>query len=167
MVFFRAQRSVGVEGLAVGDAAPDFALMDQDGEVRQLGDYQGQWLVLYFYPKDDTPGCTTEACRFRDSVLQLRQLEAEVLGISLDSHERHKAFAVKHRLPFPLLADPNGAVAWAYGAYLGLGPVRFAKRHTFLIDPNSCIAHIFRSVAPRSHSEEVVGMLEALQAERS
>lgn len=150
-------------GLAVGDPAPAFELVDQDGELRRLADYRGRWVVLYFYPRDDTPGCTAEACNFRDDVPRLRQLGAQVLGVSMDSRESHAAFAAKHHLPFPLLADRDGRVARAYGAFFGLGPLRFARRHTFLIDPEGRVARVYRKVKPGSHSDEVVAAVVALQ----
>jgi len=149
--------------LAVGDAAPAFALVDQDGETRRLADYRGQWVVLYFYPRDDTPGCTTEACSFRDDVPRLRQLGAQVLGVSLDSRASHAEFAQAHHLPFPLLADAGGEVAKAYGAHFGMGPIRFAKRHTVIIDPAGRIARIYRKVKPASHSDQVVAAVAELQ----
>lgn len=152
--------------LAAGDAAPAFDLADQEGQRRTLGDYRGQWLVLYFYPKDSTPGCTTEACSFRDDVPRLRRMDTQVLGVSVDSPERHAAFAAEHHLPFPLLSDPGGKVARAYGAYFGLGPVRFAKRHTFVIDPDGRIARIYRKVKPATHSDEVVAAVAELQQQR-
>ena len=102
-IFWSAAAQAGQ--LTVGTLAPDFALVDQQGETRRLEDYRGQWLVLYFYPKDDTPGCTKEACAFRDGYLQLRGLGAEVIGVSLDSTASHAEFAAKYKLPFPLLAE--------------------------------------------------------------
>ena len=149
--------------LAVGDAAPAFELLDQNGKIRQLADYRGQWVVLYFYPRDGTPGCTAEACHFRDDVPRLRELGAQVLGVSLDSRESHAAFAERYHLPFPLLADRDGAVAKAFGAYFGLGPVRLAKRQTFLIDPEGRIAAAYRKVRPATHSDELVAAVAALQ----
>ena len=150
-------------GLAAGDPAPAFELVDQEGETHRLADYRGRWLVVYFYPRDDTPGCTTEACRFRDDLPRLRQLGAQVLGVSLDSPESHAAFAAEYHLPFPLLADRDGEAARAYGAYFGLGPLRFAKRHTFIVDPAGRIARIFRSVKPASHSDRVVAAVAELR----
>ena len=149
--------------LAVGDAAPVFELVDQNGETRRLTDYRGQWVVLYFYPKDDTPGCTTEACNFRDDAPRLRQLGAQVLGVSLDSPASHAEFAQEYHLPFPLLADGAGEVARSYGAYFGLGPLRFARRHTVIIDPQGRIARIYRKVKPATHSDEVVAAVAELQ----
>ena len=149
--------------LGAGDVAPAFELVDQHGETRRLADYRGQWLVLYFYPRDATPGCTTEACHFRDDVPRLRELGAQVLGVSLDSRDSHAAFAERYNLPFPLLADRDGAVARAYGAYFGLGPVRFAKRQTFLIDPEGRIAAAYRKVKPATHSDELVAAVKRLR----
>lgn len=152
--------------LAAGDAAPAFDLTDQEGQRRTLGDYRGQWLVLYFYPRDSTPGCTAEACSFRDDVPRLRRMDTQVLGVSVDSPERHAGFAAEHHLPFPLLSDPGGEVARAYGAYFGLGPLGFAKRHTFVIDPDGRIARIYRKVKPATHSDEVVAAVAELQQQR-
>ncbi len=149
-------------GLKVGDPAPEFTLPDQDGEQRSLSDYRGGWLVLYFYPKDDTPGCTTEACRFRDDIYALRGLGVSVLGISLDDAKSHKAFAQKYHLPFPLLSDHKGRVARKYGSLFRLGPLRFARRHTFIIDPQGRIAKIYRDVKPKGHSDQVIADLQAL-----
>jgi peroxiredoxin Q/BCP len=151
--------------LQVGDAAPDFALVDQNGQIHELADYAGQWVVVYFYPKDDTPGCTTQACEFRDDVVQFRQLGARLLGVSLDSQRSHRRFAEKHGLPFPLLADTNGSVAKAYGSLMGFGPVKLAKRHTFVIAPDGRIAKIYRSVDPKRHSDAVIADLRTLMGE--
>jgi peroxiredoxin Q/BCP len=149
--------------LNVGDPAPAFELQDQNQHVRKLADYAGKWVVLYFYPKDDTPGCTTEACNFRDDVFRIRELGAEVLGVSLDSTESHAQFAKKHGLPFPLLSDAEGKTAEAYGTMMNLGPVKFAKRHTFLIGPDGRLARIYRDVDPKAHSAEVIAELGRLQ----
>ena len=147
-----------------GAAAPAFALQDQYGQVQRLADYRGRWVVLYFYPKDDTPGCTAEACAFRDGYLEIKALGAEVLGVSLDDSGSHAAFAGKYHLPFPLLADPQGEVSRAYGVLWKLGPLRFSKRQTFLIDPQGRIARHYRSVRAEGHAQEVVQALRALQA---
>jgi peroxiredoxin Q/BCP len=153
--------------LAVGNAAPGFALNDQHGKEHRLVDYRGNWVVVYFYPKDDTPGCTTEACAFRDDIAALRTMGVTVLGISLDDEKSHKRFADKHGLPFPLLADTRGETAKAYGALWGFGPLRFAKRQTFVIDPAGNIAKIYRNVDPEGHSDRVIGDLQALGARRA
>lgn len=149
--------------LKVGDPAPSFELRDQNGEIHRLADYRGQWLVLYFYPKDDTPGCTTEACAFRDEFVVLKQMDVVLMGVSLDDVESHREFAGKYHLPFPLLSDPKGEVAHSYGSLWRLGPIRFAKRHTFIIDPEGSIVKIYRSVSPKQHGGEIIHDLEALR----
>jgi peroxiredoxin Q/BCP len=146
-----------------GSAAPDFALQDQDGKTHRLGDYAGRWLVLYFYPKDDTPGCTREACRFRDDIGVLGELDAAVVGVSVDDARSHSDFARKYQLPFPLLSDPDGHTAAAYDSLLNLGLVKFARRHTFIIAPDGRIAARFDKVDPARHAQEVARTLRALQ----
>jgi peroxiredoxin Q/BCP len=148
--------------LAVGDPAPDFSLRDQHGERHRLEDYRGRWLVLYFYPKDDTPGCTTEACEFRDDIYLLKQMRVSVVGVSLDDVKSHREFAEKYHLPFTLLSDAGGEVARRYGALTSLGFIKFARRHTFIIDPAGKIVKIYRSVNPGRHSDEVIADLRAL-----
>jgi len=149
--------------LQVGDLAPDFSLTDQNGKLQHLSAFRKHWVVLYFYPKDNTPGCTTEACSFRDDYLKLAKLNAEVLGISIDNAESHAAFSSKYHLPFPLLADSNGKVANEYGSYFSFGPLKFARRHTFIIDPSGIIAKIYRKVDPGKHSDQVIQDLSGLQ----
>lgn len=146
-----------------GSAAPDFALQDQNGKTHRLSDYAGRWLVLYFYPKDDTPGCTREACRFRDDIAVLGDLDAAVVGVSVDDARSHAGFARKYQLPFPLLSDPDGRTAAAYDSLLNLGLVRFARRHTFIIAPDGRIAARFDKVDPATHAQEVARTLRALQ----
>lgn len=149
--------------LAVGSAAPGFSLNDQANKTHALADYRGRWVVLYFYPKDDTPGCTTEACNFRDAIAAIHALDTQVLGVSMDDTASHARFAEKYRLPFPLLADTSGAVSHAYGARWSMGPVKFARRHSFIIDPDGRIARIYRNVNPDRHSQEIQQDLKALQ----
>jgi peroxiredoxin Q/BCP len=156
--------AVNAAELAEGTAAPDFQLVDQAGKPHALKDYRDHWLVLYFYPKDDTPGCTTEACSFRDDYLEIKALKAMVVGISLDDSASHEAFAEKYSLPFPLLADPGGDTAKAYGSLWKLGPIRFARRHSFIIDPQGVIRKIYRDVDPDSHSRQIIDDLKRLQA---
>jgi peroxiredoxin Q/BCP len=149
----------------VGSAAPPFRLQDQDGKWHQLSDYRGQWVVLYFYPKDDTPGCTTEACSFRDNVFAFKKLGAVILGISVDDAASHKAFAEKHGLPFALLADPSKATAKDYGVlktYMGV--MEMARRDTFIVDPQGRVAKHYESVDPDEHTKVVLDDLKALQA---
>jgi len=149
--------------LAPGQAAPEFALNDQHGALQRLSDYRGTWLVVYFYPKNDTPGCTKEACKFRDNLPEIRALGAQVLGMSVDNTASHARFAEKFKLPFLLLSDGDGAIAKAYGALWSLGPIKYAKRHSFIIDPAGRIAKIYRNVEPEQHSSEVINDLKALQ----
>lgn len=148
---------------AVGTMAPEFSLPDQNNKVRQLKDYRGQWVVLYFYPKDDTPGCTQQACQFRDDLHLLTELGAQVVGISVDDSASHKKFADKYNLPFPLLADHTTAVARSYGALSDLMVVKYAKRYTFLIDPQGRIAKTYLQVDTSRHSKEIVDDLKKLK----
>jgi peroxiredoxin Q/BCP len=154
----------GAAELAPGLSAPGFRLLDQNGRTHDLAEYRGRWLVLYFYPKDDTPGCTREACAFRDDIRRLRHLHVALLGVSLDGVDSHRRFADKYRLPFPLLADPGGKVARVYGALWSLGPIQFARRHSFIIDPQGRLARIYRSVTPTGHSEQLIRELVDLGA---
>ncbi|HXV11957.1 MAG TPA: peroxiredoxin, partial [Burkholderiales bacterium] len=131
----------------VGEPAPDFSLPDQDGKARSLGEFRGKWLALYFYPRDDTPGCTRQACAFRDDRHKLAALGAEVVGVSVDDVESHLDFAKEHRLPFPLLADAGGAVAARYGSIRNFGLFKLARRNTFLIDPQGRIAKVYLSAS--------------------
>lgn len=145
-----------------GQAAPAFVLQDQAGRRHALSDHAGSWLVLYFYPKDDTPGCTRQACSFRDDLTQLEKLGARVVGVSVDDSASHARFAQKYNLPFPLLADRDGAVAKRYGALTDLGLVRYAKRYTFLIDPRGIIARTYLSVDTSRHSQDIIDDLRVL-----
>lgn len=115
-------------GPGVGQAAPDFHLQDQKGDWHKLVDEHGKWLVLYFYPKDFTPGCTTEVCTFRDDIVALRKAGADVLGVSLDDVKSHAEFAEKYHVPFRLLSDADANVAKAYGVYTERGPMKYARR---------------------------------------
>ncbi len=147
-----------------GNAAPEFELADQNGQLHSLEDYRDQWVVLYFYPKDETPGCTTEACEFRDNIFAFRKLNAQILGVSLDDVESHKAFAENHGLPFPLLADTEGTAADAYGVKTRMFGMKVAKRQTFIINPEGIVAKHYRKVKPKTHSEQVLADLKSLGA---
>ena len=151
------------EQVAEGEAAPDFELGDQDGQVHSIEDYRGQWVALYFYPKDGTPGCTTEACEFRDNIFAFKDANCQILGISLDDAESHKSFAEKHGLPFPLLADVEGTTADAYGVKYQRMGMTLARRQTFLIDPQGNIARHYAEVDQDTHSKQVLSDLDALQ----
>ena len=153
---------------AIGSVAPAFKLQDQNGKWHELSDYRGQWVVLYFYPKDQTPGCTTQACEVRDNIFAFRKLGATILGISVDDVASHKEFAEKHSLPFPLLADSSKQTAAAYGVLVKmLGVFELAQRDTFIIDPDGRIAQHFVKVEPKGHSQRVLEELKALQASRA
>ena len=150
----------------VGDAAPAFALEDQDGHVHRLADYAGRWVVLYFYPKDDTSGCTKEACSFRDRLPELQGLDAVVLGLSADDRASHKKFVDKYDLNFPLLVDPDKATLEAYDAYgeksMYGRTYMGVKRVTYLIDPSGKVAKVWPKVSPEGHADEVREALAAL-----
>jgi thioredoxin-dependent peroxiredoxin len=148
---------------AVGSVAPDFTLSSQEGTPVSLKDYRGQWVVLYFYPKDFTSGCTREAHNFQRDQSQYSQRNAVVLGVSLDSADSHKRFCAKENLNFKLLADTSHQTSRAYGSLLNLGVLKFALRHTFLIDPEGRIARSFTEVDPNLHSQQVLASLDALQ----
>ena len=149
----------GRETLKPGQQAPDFKLTDQNGQLHSLADFKGKWLVLYFYPKDDTPGCTRQACAFRDDLDKLSALGAEVIGVSVDTVNSHIDFANKFNLQFPLLSDHKAETATRYHSLLNLGIVKFAKRNTFLIDPESKIAKVYLSASARHNSSEVAADL--------
>lgn len=149
--------------LEIGHKAPEFSLQDSQQKRHVLLDYQGQWLVLFFYPKDNTPGCTLEACQFRNDFDELLALDAVILGINTDNSESHSRFINKQGLPFPLLSDETGAISKQYGSLLKLGPIKFCKRHSFIIDPQGDIAKIYRKVKPAHHSQQIISDLKLLQ----
>lgn len=146
--------------------AANFSLTDQDGKTRTLADFADKWLVLYFYPKDDTPGCTTEACSFRDANDELIDLGAEVVGISKDDTDSHRKFQAKHKLNFTLLSDTDGSTIRAYGAW---GKKMFGRegilRKTFIISPKGEIVKTYGRVTPLGHGEKVLEDLKHLQAQ--
>ena len=160
--FLLAATAAHADAPMVGDAAPDFELADQNGKLHTLEDYRDEYVALYFYPKDDTPGCTTEACEFRDDIFKYRRMGCRVLGVSLDDAESHKEFAEKYGLPFPLLADTEGTTADAYGVkgrFLGMS---IAKRQTFLIGPDGKVVKHYAEVDPDTHSDELLSDLSDL-----
>lgn len=150
---------------AQGAAAPEFRLQDQKGDWHTLEQYRGKWVALYFYPKDDTPGCTREACNFRDNIFAFRNMNAVILGVSLDDVKSHEEFAEKYSLPFSLLSDADGEVAETYGVVRNLGITKIAKRQTFLIAPDGTVAKHYEKVDPDEHSKEILADLKGLQAE--
>lgn len=147
--------------------APDFELPDQDGKIHALKDYLGKWVVLYFYPKDDTPGCTTEACNFRDDYSQYEKEDIVILGVSKDSTKSHAKFIEKYQLPFPLLADEEHKTIEAYQSW-GLKKMMGREymgtlRNSYLIDPEGMIAKAYPNVKPADHSAEILADLQELK----
>jgi peroxiredoxin Q/BCP len=148
-------------------AAPKFALPGPDGKEHTLADFAGQWLVLYFYPKDDTPGCTIEACSLRDARDDLADLGAHIVGISMDEPSSHEKFKAKYSLNFTLLSDPKHKTIAAYGAW---GKKMFGRegilRKTFIIDPKGTVIKVFGRVTPMGHGDQVIAALKELQAKK-
>jgi thioredoxin-dependent peroxiredoxin len=160
--------SAAEDGPALGSAAPEFKLQDQNGKWHELKDYRGKWVAMYFYPKDQTPGCTTQACEFRDNVFAFRDANAVILGVSVDDVESHKKFSEKHGLPFPILADADKVTAKDYGVLKRfLGTVQLAKRDTFLIDPEGKIVRHYADVDPKGHSQVVLKDIKDLSKKPS
>lgn len=152
--------------LTAGSLAPDFSLPDENGESRRLSDYRGKVVVLYFYPKDDTPGCTAEACGFRDTYADYEKAGVPVLGISPDDVKKHHKFKTKYNLPFTLLADTDHAICELYGVW---GRKKFMGkeydgvfRTTYLIGKDGTILHVFENVKPEGHSQEILKVLEKM-----
>ncbi len=176
-----------VEGVmarpVAGAAAPEFSLVDQNGKNHKLADYKGKWVVVYFYPKDQTPGCTTQACQFTENVFAFRKAGAQILGVSVDDEKSHKAFEAalsknakisadnqkaieEHGLPFPLLADSAFTTAKAYGVLIQRGTTMMAGRDTFLIDPTGKVAKHYNVTPDKldGHSAELLADIESLKA---
>lgn len=149
--------------LAVGADSPDFTLSAQDGASTRLSQFRGKWVVLYFYPKDFTQGCTIEAHNFERDAHQYEKKNAVVLGVSLDSVDSHKSFCTKEQLNFKLLADPSHEVAGKYGSLMDHKGKTYAARNTFIVDPSGAIRKIYKGVDPNKHSEEVLAALSELQ----
>jgi peroxiredoxin Q/BCP len=147
----------------VGKPAPGFTLPSQDGKPVSLQDFRGKWVVLYFYPKDLTSGCTIEAHNFERDIAKYAALNAVILGVSVDSVESHQKFCAKEDLNFKLLADAEHTVTKEYGSLTNMGVVKYAARHTFLIDPEGKVARVFPDVNPNTHSQEVLDALAELQ----
>lgn len=148
--------------IQIGQEAPAFSLPDQSGKFHELGNYKGKWVLLYFYPKDGTDGCTMEACNFRDKHENFASLNAKVLGVSIDNVESHENFASQNNLNFPILADAEQKVATLYGVN-GQGYMGGASRTSFLIDPSGKIVKIYLNVDPGVHAEEVIKDMEAFK----
>lgn len=155
-----------IAGNWMGTPAPQFSLSDQTGKVRQLTDFKGKWLVMYFYPKNHTSGCTEEAKRFRDQYPQFQKQNINVVGVSLDSVDSHKSFAKDYNLPFTLLADTKKELAKKMGVLRGYGPVSFTSRETFLIDPQGTIVYHYDDVNPSTHATQVLADVAKLSAKK-
>ena len=147
-----------------GDAAPDFTLPDQAKKLRSLSEFRGKWLVLYFYPRDDTPGCAEQAMRYRNSMRELESLGAAVCGVSGNDSNSHAAFALKYNLPFVLLADVTGEIARRYGSLRNFGVFKIAKRNTFLVDPEGKVEKVYLGVNAARNTQDVTEDLRKLTA---
>ncbi|MDR7017563.1 peroxiredoxin [Acinetobacter sp. 2JN-4] len=147
----------------VGQSAPDFKLQDQNGKWHTLSQYKGKWVVLYFYPKDNTAGCTEEANQFKSLYPQFLKSNAVVLGVSLDDVASHQKFSEKLGLPFPILADEKGTLASKFGIVRNLGITKIAKRESFLIDPQGAILYHYTSVNTQTHADQVLKDLNTAQ----
>ncbi|MFO0665572.1 MAG: peroxiredoxin [Polyangiaceae bacterium] len=156
------KRPDGGEGLlGVGAQAPDFSLRDAKGTTLKLSELRGSQVVVYFYPKDDTPGCTKEACAFRDSFSKYDAAGVKVVGVSQDTEESHAQFRTKFKLPFPLAADADGAISKSFGVKSHLG---MSSRVTFLLDKNGKVAHVWPDVSPAGHAEDVLAHAQSQSA---
>jgi peroxiredoxin Q/BCP len=150
---------------AAGTAAPDFTLTSNEGNPTSLKDFRGKWVVLYFYPKDFTSGCTLEAKNFQNDQAKYDKANAAVVGVSVDTAESHKSFCTKEGLSFKLLSDPDAKVSTQYGSVMEYNGTKLSARNTFLINPDGKIAKVFLGVKPAAHSEEVLSSLAQLQGQ--
>jgi peroxiredoxin Q/BCP len=148
---------------AVGAMAPDFSLTSNEGHPASLKDFRGKWVVLYFYPKDFTSGCTLEAKNFQTDLAKYEKANAVIVGVSVDTAESHKSFCAKEGLSFKLLSDPDAQVSTQYGSVMEYNGAKLSARNTFLVDPDGKIAKVFMGVKPSGHSEEVLASLDSLQ----
>ena len=162
LVFFLTTRS-SAPAPAAGSSAPDFTLNSQEGKPVALRDYRGKWVVLYFYPKDFTPGCTIEAHNFQRDLAQFEAKNTAILGVSTQDEGTHEKFCAKEGLNFKLLADTKSAVSTQYGSVINLAVTKLAARHTFLIDPAGTIRQVWLDVSPSRHSAELLAALSDLQ----
>jgi len=161
---WRMVRASSDQAPAVGAVAPDFTLNSQEGKAVSLGEYRGKWVVLYFYPKDFTSGCTTEAHNFQRDMTQYEAKNAVIIGVSVDTADSHQKFCAKEGLNFKLLADTEHKVSEEYGSIMNLGVKKLSARHTFLVNPQGVIVREYMDVKPADHSAEVLAALTELQA---
>jgi thioredoxin-dependent peroxiredoxin len=163
-VLFVASRFMSAKSMPTpGSAAPDFSLNSEDGNQVSLNDYRGKWVVLYFYPKDFTSGCTIEAHNFQRDQAEYARRNAVILGVSVDSAESHKNFCAKEGLNFKLLADTSHQVSKEYGSLMNFGVAQISARNTFLIDPQGKVARAFSSVNPSRHSADMLAAIDELE----
>ena len=168
VVLFVVSRRLSAKSMPVaGSAAPDFSLSSQDGNQVSLKDFRGKWVVLYFYPKDFTTGCTIEAHNFQRDQAEYGRRNAVILGVSVDSAESHKNICAKEGLNFKLLADTSHQVSKQYGSLMNFGVAQISARNTFLIDPQGKIARAFSSVNPSQHSSEMLAAIDELEKQAS
>lgn len=156
-------RNLNIEPPAVGTAAPDFKLVSNEGKQINLKKYRGKWVVLYFYPKDFTSGCTLEARNFQQDLDKYTKINAVILGVSVDTVESHQSFCTKEKLNFKLLSDTDAKVSSDYGSLIERNGSKFSARNTFIIDPKGKVAKVFVGVKPTGHSSEVLEALAELQ----
>jgi thioredoxin-dependent peroxiredoxin len=150
----------------VGEPAPSFQLTSDEGKQVKLEDLKGKWVVLYFYPKDFTSGCTLEAHNFQRDIDQYKSRDAVIVGVSVDTADSHKNFCAKEGLSFRLLSDPDASVSKAYNSLTDMAVAKYSARNTFLIDPTGKLARVFAGVKPAGHSEEVIAALDELRKAR-
>ena len=162
---FAISLTASAHAATVGEPAPAFELADQYGDTHSLEDFRGNWLVVFFYPKADTPGCTTEACNFRDNIYAIRGAGAEVVGISVDSVEVQKKFSDKYKLPFTILSDTGGETSDDYGVLRSFGSMEVANRESFLVNPEGIVVKHYKEVSPDSHTQDVIADLERFQSD--
>lgn len=152
--------------LLPGQSAPDFILKDQYDITHRLSYYQGSWVILFFYPKDNMPTCVCEVCNIRDNLHDLLQLGVEVFGINMDDRLTHAYFSDRYDLNFPILSDAQGQICEAYGALRGIGPVKMVRRHSFIISPTGYVLRIYPNVKPYQHAKHLIRDLQTLQTQR-
>src|SRR6202142_1365670 len=162
-VFWSSAMRAGDKAPAVGSAAPDFTLNSQEGKPVSLHEFKGKWVVLYFYPKDMTSGCTIEAHNFQRDLAKYDAKKAVILGVSMQDEKSHQEFCAKESLTFKLLADTNKEVSEKYDSVMNLGVAKLSARHTYLIDPNGVVRKVWTSVDVKTHSDDVLASLDELQ----